>query len=313
MLSLLLMMAAMGAKAQFEKGTTYVAASTTSLGLSYSSSEKLNFGLDFTGGYFVQSAWMLYGKLGYDHTRYTDHFQMGVGGRYYFTQNGIYMGLGLQYEHATKSVNNLQLCPEVGYAFFVNRFITIEPAVYYHMSKVGWLTLYAGIASGADVILIPEIPYDIDKVCEAINRRKERGSGFTILAVAEGAIAKEDAALPKKELKKRQEEIAKKYPSVSYKIAEEIEAKTGMEIRVTVPGHMQRGGSPCPYDRVLSTRLGSEAAQLILDKQYGYMVGMVNGKVKKIPLGECAGKLKTVDPNAQEVLQAKRMGISFGD
>ena len=176
--------------------------------------------------------------------------------------------------------------------------------------KVGWLTLYAGIASGADVILIPEIPYDIEKVCEAINRRKERGSGFTILAVA---IAKEDAALPKKELKKRQEEIAKKYPSVSYKIAEEIEAKTGMEIRVTVPGHMQRGGSPCPYDRVLSTRLGSEAAQLILDKQYGYMVGMVNGKVKKIPLGECAGKLKTVDPNAQEVLQAKRMGISFGD
>ena len=179
--------------------------------------------------------------------------------------------------------------------------------------KVGWLTLYAGIASGADVILIPEIPYDIEKVCEAINRRKERGSGFTILAVAEGAIAKEDAALPKKELKKRQEEIAKKYPSVSYKIAEEIEAKTGMEIRVTVPGHMQRGGSPCPYDRVLSTRLGSEAAQLILDKQYGYMVGMVNGKVKKIPLGECAGKLKTVDPNAQEVLQSKRMGISFGD
>ena len=134
MLSLLLMMAAIGAKAQFEKGTTYVAASTTSLGLSYSSSEKLNFGLDFTGGYFVQIAWMLYGKLGYDHTRYTDHFQMGVGGRYYFTQNGIYMGLGLQYEHATKSVNNLQLCPEVGYAFFVNRFITIEPAVYYHMS-----------------------------------------------------------------------------------------------------------------------------------------------------------------------------------
>ena len=134
MLSLLLMMAAMGAKAQFEKGTTYVSASTTSLGLSYSSNEKLKFGLELNGGYFIQKAWMLYGKLGYDHTRWTDHFQMGVGGRYYFTQNGIYMGLGLQYEHATKSVNNVQLCPEVGYAFFVNRFITIEPAVYYHMS-----------------------------------------------------------------------------------------------------------------------------------------------------------------------------------
>ena len=99
----------------------------------------------------------------------------------------------------------------------------------------------------------------------------------------------------------------------AYELAEKIQNRMDQEVRITVPGHTQRGGSPCPYDRVLSTRLGSEAAQLILDKQYGYMVGMVNGKVKKIPLGECAGKLKTVDPNAQEVLQAKRMGISFGD
>ena len=179
--------------------------------------------------------------------------------------------------------------------------------------KVGWLTLYAGIASGADVILIPEIPYDIEKVCEAINRRKERGSGFTILAVAEGAIAKEDAALPKKELKKRQEEIAKKYPSVSYKIAEEIEAKTGMEIRVTVPGHMQRGGSPCPYDRVLATRLGAAAADLILKEDYGYMVGIKNGNIRKVPLGEVAGKLKMVDPKADIIKEAKIVGISFGD
>ena len=179
--------------------------------------------------------------------------------------------------------------------------------------KVGWLTLYAGIASGADVILIPEIPYDIDKVCEAINKRKERGSGFTILAVAEGAIAKEDAALPKKELKKRQEEIAKKYPSVSYKIAEEIEAKTGMEIRVTVPGHMQRGGSPCPYDRVLATRLGAAAADLILKEDYGYMVGIKNGNIRKVSLGEVAGKLKMVDPKADIIKEAKIVGISFGD
>ena len=134
MLSLLLLKAAERANEQFEKGTTYVSASTTGLGLSYSSSEKFNFGMEFNGGYFLQKAWMLYGTLGYDHTRYTDHFQIGAGGRYYFTQNGVYMGIGLQYEHATKSINNVQLCPEVGYAFFVNHFITIEPAVYYHMS-----------------------------------------------------------------------------------------------------------------------------------------------------------------------------------
>jgi len=173
--------------------------------------------------------------------------------------------------------------------------------------KVGWLTLYAGIASGADVILIPEIPYDIDKVVEAIERRKRNGSGFTILAVAEGAISKEDAQLGKKELKK------KLYPSVSYKVAKEIENRTGMEIRVTVPGHTQRGGSPCPYDRVLSTRLGSAAAKLILNDEYGYMVGLVNGKTKKVPLEECAGKLKVVTPDAQEIKDAKRIGISFGD
>ncbi len=179
--------------------------------------------------------------------------------------------------------------------------------------KVGWLTLYSGIASGADVILIPEIPYDLDKVVEAIEKRKKRGSGFTILAVAEGAVSKEDAKLSKKELKKKQEEYAKQYPSISYKIAKELEERTGMEIRVTVPGHTQRGGSPCPYDRVLSTRLGSSAAKLILNEDYGYMVGIVNGKTKKVPLEECAGKLKAVAPDAPEVKDAKRMGISFGD
>ena len=179
--------------------------------------------------------------------------------------------------------------------------------------KVGWVTLHAGIAGGADIILLPEIPYDIDKVVGAIERRKRNGSGFTILAVAEGAISKEDAQLGKKELKKKMEEDRKLYPSVSYKVAKEIEDRTGMEIRVTVPGHTQRGGSPCPYDRVLSTRLGSAAAKLILNDEYGYMVGLINGKTKKVPLEECAGKLKVVTPDAQEIKDAKRIGISFGD
>lgn len=179
--------------------------------------------------------------------------------------------------------------------------------------KVGWLTLHAGIAGGADIILIPEIPYDIEKVVEAINRRNKAGKGFTILAVAEGAVSKEDAKLPKKELKKKLEEYKKQYPSVAYKLASELEKKLDLDIRITIPGHMQRGGSPCPYDRVLSTRLGSEAAKLILEDDYGYMVGIVNGKVKKVPLGECAGKLKMVSPTDQLVGDAKRIGISFGD
>ena len=125
--------------------------------------------------------------------------------------------------------------------------------------KVGWLTLHAGIAGGADIILLPEVPYDIKKVIEAIDKRSRDGKGFTILAVAEGAISKEDAKLSKKELKEKLKN--KRHPSVSYEIAEKIQAETGMEIRITVPGHTQRGGSPCPYDRVLSTRLGAEAAE----------------------------------------------------
>ena len=99
----------------------------------------------------------------------------------------------------------------------------------------------------------------------------------------------------------------------AYELAEKIQNRMDQEVRITVPGHTQRGGSPCPYDRVLSTRLGSAAAKLILNDEYGYMVGLINGKTKKVPLEECAGKLKVVTPDAQEIKDAKRIGISFGD
>ncbi len=177
--------------------------------------------------------------------------------------------------------------------------------------KVGWLTLYAGVGSGADVILIPEIPYDIDSVVNGIKKRHEEGKNFTILAVAEGAISKETAKLPKKERKQKLSESI--YPSVSYKIAAEIEEKTGMEVRVTVPGHMQRGGNPCIYDRILCTRLGSEAAAAIMDKDFGNMIAMVNGETTRVPLENVVGKLKAVDPESDMIKDIKRMGISFGE
>ena len=177
--------------------------------------------------------------------------------------------------------------------------------------KVGWLTLNAGMASGADIILIPEIPYDIKKVVEKIEERNKSGSGFTIIAVAEGAISKEDAQLSKKEYKKKLEKRV--HPSVSYELAEAIQKKTGTEVRVTVPGHMQRGGSPCPYDRVFASRLGAEAGKLILEGQYGFMVGYKNREVVRVPLEDVAGKLKAVSPDASIVKEAKLLGISFGD
>ena len=177
--------------------------------------------------------------------------------------------------------------------------------------KVGWLTLYAGVASGADIILLPEIPYDIDSVLGAIEKRSKAGKGFTILAVAEGAISKEDAALSKKELKEKK--AKKKYPSVAYELAEKIQEKTDKEVRITVPGHTQRGGSPCAYDRVLATRLGAEAARAILEGDFGCMVGTKNQEIIRVPLSEVAGKLKYVDPKASIIKEAKTIGISFGD
>ena len=152
--------------------------------------------------------------------------------------------------------------------------------------KVGWLTLYAGIAGGADIILLPEIPYDINKVIGAINKTKKAYKA----KVAD-----------------------RKYPSVSYEIADQIYEAAGVEVRVTVPGHTQRGGSPCPYDRVLCTRLGSAAAQAIIEEDYGCMIAMINGETKRVPLAEVSGKLKTVDPDCQMIQEAKRIGISFGD
>ncbi len=178
--------------------------------------------------------------------------------------------------------------------------------------KVGWVTLHAGIAGGADIVLLPEIPYDIDVVVDAINRRKAAGKKFTIIAVAEGAISKQDAKLSKKELKKKQEKDKTKYPSVAYELAEKVQKRTDQEVRITVPGHTQRGGSPCPYDRVLSTRLGAAAAEAILDGEFGCMIGVKKNEMVRVPLSEVAGKLKYVDPKASIIKEAELTGISFG-
>ena len=177
--------------------------------------------------------------------------------------------------------------------------------------KVGWLTLYAGLAGGADIILIPEIPYDLHTVIAALDKRVREGKTFSILAVAEGAISKEDAALGKKELKNKKKKSP--YPSVAYEIGERLQEATGIEIRVTVPGHTQRGGGPCAYDRVLSTRLGAVAAKMIQEEDFGKMVVLQGTEVAGIPLSEVAGKLKRVDPESSLVKEARLVGISFGD
>ena len=177
--------------------------------------------------------------------------------------------------------------------------------------KAGWLTLYAGIASGADIIVIPEIPYNAKSIAKAIEKREKSGKRFSIIAVAEGAVSQEEAKMSKKEFKAARE--AMPYPSISYRIADELKELTGQEIRVTIPGHYQRGGAPCPADRLLTSRLGVAAAQLIRDGKFGNMVAVQNDEIVPVPLSEVAGKLKTVPPDGEVVKAARALGLSMGD
>lgn len=179
--------------------------------------------------------------------------------------------------------------------------------------KVGMLTLYAGLAGGADIILIPEIHYSLDAICEKLKERHNSGSRFSIIAIAEGAISLEESRLGKKELKKKLLDDKKIYPSVAYKLAAQIQEKTGAEVRVTVPGHTQRGGKPTAYDRIFASRVGVMAAKLAVDRDFGKMVASRGSEITSIPLRDIAGKLKTVDPESGIVTEAKMLGISFGD
>lgn len=175
----------------------------------------------------------------------------------------------------------------------------------------GWLTLEAGIAGGASVILIPEIPYDIDKVCEAVRQNTEDGKHYTIVAVSEGAKPKGGDIFVKKIVANSPDSI--RLGGISNKIAEEIEEALDIETRATVLGHIQRGGQTSPYDRVLSTRYGVKAMELAMEGTFGVMVAMLDGKVTYSSLEDAVGKLKTVPTDCEMIKVARTLGISFGD
>jgi len=177
-------------------------------------------------------------------------------------------------------------------------------------NKAGWLTLYSGVAGGADVILIPEIPYNIDKVAEVVQRRAESNKGFTIIAVAEGAMDLEEAKMKKKDREIRR---ADTHFSSSYYVAKLLEQKVGVEARNVVPGHIQRGGTPSAYDRVLSTEFGVHAAELIRDGIFGVTVALRGNDITHNPLKFVAGVAKPVPPDHHMVTTAKNIGIVFGD
>ncbi len=176
-------------------------------------------------------------------------------------------------------------------------------------NKVGWLTLYAGIAGGADIILIPEIPYDPDEVCNMVTKRYESGKAFTIIAIAEGAMSKKEAAMKKAErLEYRNGEA-----TATNRLARYIQENAGVETRTVIPGHIQRGGNPSPYDRLISTELGSFAGKLVQEGNFGKTVAIINNQITYNRLSDVAGKTKYVDEDNQMIKIGRSIGISFGD
>ena len=176
--------------------------------------------------------------------------------------------------------------------------------------KVGWLTLYAGLAGGADIILIPEVPYRMEVLEKALAERREQHKRFSIIAMAEGAMSYEESQMTKKE---RRKFLEKQALPASYRLAKELEERCGQEVRVTVPGHFQRGGSPAPFDRVFASLCGSYAAQQILSGNFGVMVGQKKGRMACFPLEDVAGKLKYVDLDCDAIHTAMDLGLCLGE
>lgn len=205
-----------------------------------------------------------------------------------------------------------------------NRIIVVE--VMGH--GAGWLALEAGIAGGADAVLIPEIPYDIELVAESIRRRTQRGKRFSIVVVAEGAVSRKEHIATSKLWKERVtaqdpasiEAIEQKLKSYRAKhightiqITQKLEALTGLESRLTILGHVQRGGTPSAFDRVFATWLGTACAKALHKDQFGNMLALQNNKIKAVPLETVAGTKKRVPPEHALIKAAKLVGMSFGD
>ena len=174
----------------------------------------------------------------------------------------------------------------------------------------GWIAVHSGIAGGADVILIPEIPYDPAKIVQTIMARERLGKHFSIVVVAEGAFPR-DGQLTHAEAKQAGRE--QRLGGVGERVASAITELSGKETRVVVLGHLQRGGPPTTFDRVLGTRFGAAAARLIRKGAFGRMVALIPPDVESVPIREAIGRQKTVPPDSDIIESAREIGISFGD
>jgi 6-phosphofructokinase 1 len=177
--------------------------------------------------------------------------------------------------------------------------------------RAGWIALYAGVAGGGDIILIPEIPYDLDAVVAKVKERNRKGRRFSLVVVAEGAKPKGGDIVVKRIVEKSADPV--RLGGVGFVLQDQVERATGMEARTVVLGHLQRGGSPTATDRVLATQLGSKAVELIVRRQYGQMAAVKDGRITSVPLEVAAGGTRTVPLDHPLIAAARSIGTSFGD
>jgi len=174
----------------------------------------------------------------------------------------------------------------------------------------GWIALHAGVASGSDVILLPEIPYRLDKICDFVRGRSKRGKRFSIVVVAEGAKEKGGKMVVAKKVAHSPDPI--RLGGVANVLAGQINERTGLDCRAVVLGHVQRGGTPTPFDRTLATNFGHKAVELLMNDIRGHLVVQKDGRLSSIPLSRVAGKIKTVPKNHHLIKAALAVGTSFG-
>ena len=208
--------------------------------------------------------------------------------------------------HSAIDVASEGICQIRTTAKSMNRVMVVE--IMGH--KVGWLGLYAGAAAGADIILLPEIPYDIKVIAKRVKELKAKGQNYVIVAASEGALSVDESKLDKKTFKKNRAAMTE---SVAYRIAREIEEATGMETRTSVLGYTQRGAEPNPQDIILSTQFGAAAVDFIARKEFGVLVAMKDNKIVGFPLSDVEGKVKPIPMDDPVLASQRALGVCFGD
>lgn len=178
-------------------------------------------------------------------------------------------------------------------------------------NKAGWVALHSGVAGGGDIILIPEIPYDINIIAEKVKERSRKGKRFSIVVIAEGAKPSGGEVVIKRMVKESSQPI--RLGGVGFVLGQRLETITGLETRTVVMGHLQRGGTPTPFDRVLATRFGTRAVDMVVNKEFGHMVGLKGNSLAKVSLTDVAKGPRRVPLNHPLIRSARSVGTCFGD